>query len=90
MIEAVLFYKAAPVKKAVLAKILAVGEEDLGTALKTLQERLKGGATTLVMTEDEVELAIVPDFDELIECLRKDERRPWPLCYINHQLLARK
>ena len=72
-IEAVLFYKAIPMKKAAIAKLLGVGEEELDLALKTLNERLQGGATTLVMTDDEVELAVAAEFDSLIENLRKDE-----------------
>ncbi len=72
-IEAVLFYKAVPMKKAAIAKLLGVGEEEFNTALTALKERLQGGATTLVMTDDEVELVIASEFDNLIENLRKDE-----------------
>jgi len=74
-IEAVLFYKAAPIKKSVLAKILGVNESDLNTAIPALKERLRGGATTLVISDDEVELVVAPEFDQLIEGLRKDELR---------------
>ncbi len=74
-IEAVLFYKASPMKKSVLGKILNVGIEDIESALGTLKSRLAGGATTLVLTEDEVTLAVSPDHDELIEGIRKDELR---------------
>ncbi|MEX0913286.1 MAG: SMC-Scp complex subunit ScpB [Candidatus Paceibacterota bacterium] len=72
-IEAILFYKAAPMKKSALAKILEVGEGEVSAALKALEERLKSGATALVMTDEEVELAVAPQFDSLIENLRKDE-----------------
>jgi segregation and condensation protein B len=72
-IEAVLFYKAVPMKKATIAKLFGVGDEEVGAALKVLQNRLESGATTLVMTDDEVELVIAPEFDALIENLRKDE-----------------
>ena len=74
-IEAVLFYKASPMKKSVLGKILNVDVGDIESALGTLKLRLEGGATTLVLTEDEVTLAVSPLYDELIEGIRKDELR---------------
>lgn len=74
-IEAVLFYKASPMKKSVLGKILNVDVGDIESALRTLKSRLEGGATTLVLTEDEVTLAVSPLYDELIEGIRKDELR---------------
>lgn len=74
-IEAVLFYKASPMKKSVLGKILNVEVGDIESALSTLKSRLEGGATTLVLTEDEVTLAVSPDYDDLIEGIRKDELR---------------
>lgn len=72
-VEGVLFYKAAPMKKSVLVKLLEVEESELNNALKTLSERLLNGATRLVMTEHEVELVTAPELDELIENIRKDE-----------------
>ena len=74
-IEAVLFYKAEPIKKAVLMKTLEVEEGELGAALKTLEERLQGGATALLSTDEEVSLVVAPEFDELIEGTRKDEMK---------------
>lgn len=74
-IEAVLFYKAGPMKKAALGKILNASEGDINEALLTLKSRLEGGATALVLTDDEVTLAVAPAYDELIEGLRKDELR---------------
>lgn len=74
-IEAVLFYKAEPIKKAVLMKTLEVGEEELGTALSLLKERLQSGATALLSTDEEVSLVVAPEFDELIEGTRKDEMK---------------
>ncbi len=72
-LEAVLFYKASPLKKTALAKLFAVEETELENAIKTLQERLKNGGTALFLTETEVELATNPELDEMIEGLRKDE-----------------
>ena len=74
-IEAVLFYKASPMKKSVLGKILNVSVGDIEKALSTLKSRLEGGATAVVLTEDEVTLAVSPDYDDLIEGIRKDELR---------------
>ncbi|OGG42008.1 hypothetical protein A2837_02265 [Candidatus Kaiserbacteria bacterium RIFCSPHIGHO2_01_FULL_46_22] len=74
-IEAVLFYKAEPIKKSALAKLLEIEQGELEGALATLQERLKESATTLILAEDEVELAVSPDFDQLVDSLRKEELR---------------
>lgn len=72
-IEAVLFYKAAPVKKSVLGKILEIDDETLDEALGFLKERLKTGATSLVATDTEVELSVAAEFDDLIDGIRKEE-----------------
>ncbi|OGG85997.1 hypothetical protein A2392_00830 [Candidatus Kaiserbacteria bacterium RIFOXYB1_FULL_46_14] len=74
-IEAVLFYKAEPIKKPTLSKLLGVEQTELESALAILKERLQGGATALVIAEDEVELAVSSEFDQLIESLRKEELR---------------
>lgn len=72
-IEAVLFYKASPVKKTALAKLFSVTEGEIEAALTILRERLQGGATSLVSTEIEAELAVAPEFDQLIDGLRREE-----------------
>lgn len=72
-IEALLFYKAVPVKKDLLASLLGVKAEEIEGALEELKERLAGGATRLVLTNQEVELVLAPEFDELVESIRKDE-----------------
>lgn len=74
-IEAVLFYKAGPMKKAALVKLLKTNEGSLEEALGALNERLKDGAMALVSTEEEVTLAIASEYDALIEDVRKDELR---------------
>jgi segregation and condensation protein B len=74
-IEAVLFYKAEPMEKKALAKLFEVGEDDLGTALESLSSRLQTGATRLVVTDSEVSLAVAPEWDGLIDGLRKDEMK---------------
>jgi len=72
-IEGVLFYKAAPMKISVLARMFAVSEEEVKEALQRLQNRLREGGIRLVSTDTEVELRTAPDLSELIENLRKDE-----------------
>lgn len=74
-IEAVLFYKAGPIKRSVLAKLLETDEKALNEALIVLGGRLATGATTVVSTDEEVTLAVAPKYDGLIEGLRKDELR---------------
>ena len=74
-IEGVLFYKAAPMKRTAVAKLLEVGESDVSAALEALAERLKGGATRLLVTDTEVELVTAPELDGLIESIRKDDMK---------------
>lgn len=74
-IEAVLFYKAGPMKKAVLAKLLDVEEVEVEKSLTQLQERLSSGAIALVLSEEEVALATAPEYDATIEKIRKEELR---------------
>jgi segregation and condensation protein B len=74
LIEAVLFYKATPQKKAVLQKMFAVGEgEEWREAVDRLASRLQTGATRLIETETELSLATAPELAEFIESLRKNE-----------------
>lgn len=72
-IEGVLFYKAAPIKKALLAKLFSVSEEEIVTAATTLSSRLSTGAIKLISTDTELELVTAPELDALIDELRKDE-----------------
>lgn len=74
-LEAVLFYKAAPMKKRALCTLFKVGEADLEGAIGKLNERLLAGATRLIVTDSEVSLAAAPELDPLIESIRKDELR---------------
>ena len=74
-LEGVLFYKAAPLKKSALAKLFEVSAEELESATTTLSERLKSGATRLVISETELELVTSSELDELIESLRKDDMK---------------
>lgn len=72
-LEAVLFYKAAPMSKANLLKLLEVEASALEEAISLLQERLQNGALRLIVTEREVSLVTAPELDSLLETIRKDE-----------------
>jgi segregation and condensation protein B len=73
LIEALLFYKAAPQKKKTVVKLFAVPEEDFRAALGVLKERLQSGATRLIETEDSIQLVTAPELSQFIESLRKQE-----------------
>lgn len=74
-LEAILFYKAEPMKLSVLAKTLGVGEAEVMAELQSLSERLDDGATRVILTDDEVSLVLASEFDALIDGLRKDEMK---------------
>lgn len=71
-IEAVLFYKAEPMKKKELAAFFDVDEATLEEALTRLFTRLTGGVS-LILTDDDVTLCTAPEVSETITRLRKDE-----------------
>lgn len=73
LIEALLFYKAAPQSKKKLMKLFAVPDNDFKTALETLKKRLESGATRLVETEADIQLATAPELSEFVETLRKQD-----------------
>jgi segregation and condensation protein B len=75
LIEAVLFYKATPQKKASLAKLFGVNlpSEEWNAALAQLEQRLMGGATRLIETDTELSLSTAPELSEFVETMRKNE-----------------
>ncbi len=73
LIEALLFYKAAPQNKQKLCKLFAVSDEEFAAALGVLRERLKSGATRLVETETDIQLATAPELSEFVEQLRRQD-----------------
>lgn len=73
LIEALLFYKAAPQNKRKLIKSFGVSEEDFTAAIATLKVRLQTGATRLIETETEIQLATAPELSEFVESLRKQD-----------------
>lgn len=72
-IEAVLFYKTEPVAKAELCSFLGISMGEVADALASLRERLSYGATRLIDTGEQVQLASAPEVAETIEKLRKEE-----------------
>lgn len=72
-IEALLFYKATPQNKKKICKAFSVSEEDLKNAIKTLKERLNVGATRLIETENEIQIATAPELADFVESQRKQE-----------------
>jgi segregation and condensation protein B len=72
-IEALLFYKASPIKKTQLEKVFSVPAEELTNAISTLRERLQSGATRLTETETEIQLVTAPELAAFIDSLRREE-----------------
>jgi segregation and condensation protein B len=72
-LEAILFYKAQPVSKRELVKLLELDEATLQQASETLTQRLVGGATRLLVSDTELSLVTASEHDALIEQLRRDE-----------------
>ncbi len=74
-IEGVLFYKGNPMKKLALAKLFSVSEAEIDEALIVLKDRLHNSAITLISSDTEVTLATKPEYEGMIEQIRKDEMK---------------
>lgn len=74
-IQGLLFYKASPVRKSALCTQFGITKEVLQEALEVLRAQLVGSALLLSETDTEVQLMTVPELDELIESVRKDEMK---------------
>lgn len=72
-IEAILFYKGEPIKRAGLATLLKTTEEQVIAALEQLKLALHNRGITLVENGDYVALGTAPEVKELIETLRREE-----------------
>lgn len=72
-IEAILFWKSAPLQLKKLAEILEVSVEEIAAALTELEQTLIGRGLQLVFKEDEVMLGTRSELGSLIEKLIKDE-----------------
>src|SRR3989338_2874885 len=73
LIEAILFYRAGPMKTGELGKMLGKKPDELDRMLTALGERLTDRGIRLVCTEDTVALATAPEASNFIEALRKEE-----------------
>ena len=72
-IEALLFFKGEPIKRANIAKLLSVSSRDVDEALHILEERLKERGVRLMVYEDKVHLVTAPEMGETLEKLLKEE-----------------
>lgn len=72
-IEAVLFWKGEPISIKKLAQTFGKKEEEISSALKTLEVNLSGRGVSLIFKDDEVALGTSKDTSELIEKLTKEE-----------------
>ncbi len=72
-IEAVLFYKAEPMKKSDLAKLFSVSLEEIEQALVILYASLESRGVHLTYTDTHAQLVTAPELGELIEQVRKEE-----------------
>ncbi len=75
LLEGLLFYKSAPLKKEHIQKQFSVSEADLRMTLDTLAARLESGATRLLETEHEIELVTAPALAPFIEAVRKNDTK---------------
>jgi segregation and condensation protein B len=76
MIEAVLFYKAAPQKISHLRNLFKVeNDADWATALLHLRTRLSVGALRLIETENDLALATAPELSTFVEAMQKAEQK---------------
>ena len=72
-IEAVLFLKAEPLSKKLLAKILEKDVDEIESALSLLEERLETRGVTLLSKDESVMLVTNPEMSNVIETIRKEE-----------------
>ena len=72
-IEAVLFYKAEPVKRTDLADFLNIDEPTLQAGIDTLNEKLRDRVTHIVQTDTSLQLVLNEECGGMIETLRKED-----------------
>lgn len=72
-IEAVLFYKAEPVKIKTLANILDVSEGDITEGISKLESQLTGRGMSLIQKEDSIVIVTTPQMSEIFKVLQKEE-----------------
>jgi segregation and condensation protein B len=72
-IESILFFKNEPLSVRELAKILSAEEEQVRSAISSLQEFYKDRGLVLVTAGEEVSFGTHPEASELIEGMQKEE-----------------
>ncbi len=72
-IEAILFYKAAPIKKSFLEKFLDISSDNLSSAIANLNANLNRTALRIVDSDTEVALVTAPEHGDLLKSLQKDD-----------------
>ena len=72
-IEAILFFKAEPMKLAKIAELLNVSEVAVGEALTTLEQKLEGRGVILIRKDGEATLGTAPETSELIDKMVKED-----------------
>ncbi|MFH0846251.1 MAG: SMC-Scp complex subunit ScpB [Patescibacteria group bacterium] len=72
-IESILFFKAEPIKKNELAKILETSLEEIEDAVLVLENKLEDRGLVLLKNDDSLSLGTSPEMSEKIEFLRKEE-----------------
>lgn len=72
-LEAILFYRAEPVKIGKLAELLNCPEAEIMASLSSLKEKLSGRGVTLVENDKTVQLGTNPTVSDLIERIAKEE-----------------
>lgn len=72
-IEAILFFKAEPMKISWLAGALGVTEDEVHEALSLLQINLSERGIVPIFKDDEVTLGTAPETSELIEKISKED-----------------
>lgn len=72
-IEAVLFWKAAPISKKDLGKLLKTDDQALTNGITALRQQLGNRGLTVLETDDEISLGTAKDLSDLINQLAKEE-----------------
>lgn len=72
-IEAILFFKAEPVKINKLAQITGASDEEVLSALEKLKESNQNRGVIIILNTDEAEMATSSEASEIIEELSKEE-----------------
>jgi len=73
LLEGLLFYRAAPLKKQALIKQFAIDNTGLQVAISALKARLETGALRIIETDTEIQLVTAPALAPFIEDIRKQD-----------------